>query len=106
MMLYNPTPFFYIPGILLFIFGAVMTTGLATISHMEIIRIHSFILGSVITIVGLQIIATGGYMNVYGIIQGKIDRKGLTAKFMDYHSLEVGLVVGIILLISGMTLGT
>jgi glycosyltransferase involved in cell wall biosynthesis len=106
MMLYDPTPFFYIPGILLFIFGIVMTIGLATVSNLEIIRIHSFILGSVITIVGLQIIATGGYMNVYGIIQGKIDRKGLTAKLMDYHSLEAGLVIGIVLFISGMILGS
>jgi glycosyltransferase involved in cell wall biosynthesis len=105
MMLYNPTPFFYIPGVLLFIFGAVMTAGLAATSSLEIIRIHSFILGSVIIIVGLQIIATGGYMNVYGIVQGKIDKKGLTAKVMDYHSLEVGLVIGIILLVSGMLLG-
>jgi glycosyltransferase involved in cell wall biosynthesis len=105
MMLYDPTPFFYIPGILLFIFGVVMTVGLATTSNLEIIRIHSFILGSVIIIVGLQIIATGGYMNVYGIVQGKIDKKGLTAKVMDYHSLEAGLVIGIMLLISGMILG-
>ena len=60
MMLYNPTPFFYIPGILLFIFGIVMTVGLAATSDFEIIRIHSFILGSVIIIVGIQIIATGG----------------------------------------------
>lgn len=106
MMLYNPTPFFYIPGVLLFIFGLVMTIGLATVSHLEIIRIHSFILGSVITIVGLQIIAAGGYMNVYGIMHNKIDRKGLTAKLLDYHSLEAGLVIGIILFISGMMLGS
>ncbi len=105
MMLYNPTPFFYIPGILLFIFGTVMTIGLATVSHLEIIRIHSFILGGVIIIVGLQIIAAGGYMNVYGIVHNKIDRKGLTAKLLDYHSLEVSLIIGIILFISGMILG-
>jgi len=82
-----------------------MTVGLAARSDMEIIRIHSFILGSVVTIVGLQILVTGGYMNVYGIIQGKIDKKGLTAKIMDYHSLEAGLVIGIILFTSGMILG-
>jgi glycosyltransferase involved in cell wall biosynthesis len=105
MMLYRPTPFFYIPGIPLFLFGIIMTVELATISHIEIIRIHSFILGSVITIIGLQIIVTGIYMNIYGILHNKIDRKGLTAKLMDYHSLEAGLIVGIILFISGMILG-
>lgn len=106
MMLYNPTPFFYIPGILLFIFGIAMTIGLSERSNTQIIRVHSFILGSIITIIGTQIIATGGYMNIYGIVQGKIDRKGLTAKVMDYHSLETGLVVGIILFVSGMILGS
>ena len=106
MMLYNPTPFFYIPGVILFIFGVVVTVGLATRSSMEIIRIHSFIMGSIVIIIGMQIIVTGGYMNVYGIIQGKIDRKGLTAKLMDYHSLEVGLIIGITLFIGGMMLGS
>lgn len=105
MMLYNPTPFFYIPGVLLFTFGIVMTAGLASTSQLELIRIHSFILGSVIIIIGLQIIVTGGYMNVYGIIQNKIDNKGLAAKLLNYHSLEKGLVVGIILFTSGMVLG-
>ncbi len=105
MMLYNPTPFFYIPGILLLIFGIVVTVGLATRSHMEIIRVHSFILGSIVTIIGAQIIATGGYMNVYGIVHNKIDRKGLTAKLLDYHSLEAGLIIGIILFVGGMIFG-
>jgi glycosyltransferase involved in cell wall biosynthesis len=105
MMLYDPTPFFYIPGILLLIFGIVMTVGLATRSDIEIIRIHSFILGGIVIIIGMQIIVTGGYMNIYGMIQNKIDRKGLTAKLLDYHSLEVGLIIGIILFISGIMLG-
>lgn len=105
MMLYNPTPFFYLPGILLFIFGIVMTVGLATTSELEIIRIHSFVLGSIVTIIGTQIIATGGYMNIYGIVHNNIDRKGLTAKLLDYHSLETGLIIGIILFISGMIFG-
>ena len=106
MMLYNPTPFFYIPGVLLFTFGVAMTAGLATRSHMEIIRIHSFILGAVVIIIGMQIIVTGGYMTIYGMIHSKIDRKGLAGKLLDYHSLEVGLVIGIILFFSGMLLGS
>lgn len=105
MMLYHPTPFFYIPGILLFAFGIIVTVGLATRSDLEIIRIHSYILGSMIIIIGTQMIATGGYMNVYGIMHNKIDRKGLTAKLLDYHNLEIGLIVGIILFAGGLILG-
>lgn len=105
MMLYHPTPFFYIPGILLFIFGIFMTGSLA-MSNLGIARLHSFILGSMITIIGMQMLATGGYMNVYGIMHNKIDRKGLTAKLLDYHSLEYGLVIGIALFAGGMILGS
>jgi len=106
MMLYNPTPFFYIPGTLLFIFGIAMTVGLATTSRLEIIRIHSYILGSMVIIIGTQMIATGGYMNIYGIVHNKIDRRGLTDKLLNYHSLENGLIIGIILFIAGIVLGS
>lgn len=106
MMLYNPTPFFYIPGVLLFIFGAAMTIGLETRSDLEIIRVHSYILGAVVIIVGMQIIVTGGYMTIYGMIHNKIDRTGLASKLLDYHSLEKGLLIGIVLFLSGMIKGS
>ncbi len=106
MMLYNPTPFFYIPGLLLFILGAFMTLTLAIRGNVETTSLHSFILGSMLTIIGTQMIATGSYMKVYGIIHNKIEKTGITAKILDYHSLEYGLVVGILLFFAGMVLGS
>ncbi len=106
MMLYNPTPFFYIPGLLLFILGVFMTLTLAIRGNVETTSLHSFILGSMLAIIGTQMIATGIYMKVYGIIHNKIEKTGVTAKLLDYHSLEYGLVIGMLLFFAGMVLGS
>lgn len=106
MMLYNPTPFFYIPGLLLFLLGAFMTLVLAIRGNVETTSLHSFILGSMLAIAGTQMIATGSYMKVYGILHNKIDKTGWTAKLLDYHSLEYGLVLGILLFLAGIGLGS
>lgn len=106
MMLYNPTPFFYIPGFLLFTLGAFMTLTLAMRGNVETTGLHSFILGSMLAIIGTQMVTTGSYMKIYGILNNKIEKKGLTAKLLDYHSLEFGLLTGILLFIGGMTLGS
>jgi glycosyltransferase involved in cell wall biosynthesis len=106
MMLYNPTPFFYIPGFLLFMLGAFMTLSLFIKGNVETTRLHSFILGSMLAIIGMQMVTTGGYLKVYGILHNKIEKKGFTAKLLDYHSLESGLMVGIVLFMAGMVLGS
>lgn len=106
MMLYNPTPFFYIPGLLLFILGAFMTLALVIRGNVETTSLHSFFLGSMLAVIGTQMIATGIYMKIYGILHNKIEKTGITAKLLDYHSLEYGLVIGIALFFAGMVLGS
>lgn len=106
MMLYNPTPFFYIPGVLLFLLGAFMVFTLAIKGNVETTSLHSFILGSMLAIIGTQITTTGIFMKVYGMICNKIEKKGLTARILDYHSLEKGLFAGALMFFAGMVLGT
>lgn len=106
MMLYNPTPFFSIPGLLLFILGAFMTLALVIRGNVETTSLHSFFLGSMLAVIGTQMIATGIYMKIYGILHNKIEKTGITAKLLDYHSLEYGLVIGIALFFAGMVLGS
>lgn len=106
MMLYNPTPFFSIPGLLLFILGAFMTLALVIRGNVETTSLHSFFLGSMLAVIGTQMIATGVYMKIYGILHNKIEKTGITAKLLDYHSLEYGLVIGIALFFAGMVLGS
>lgn len=105
MMLYNPTPFLFIPGLFVFCLGVFMTAALAMRGNVETTSLHSFILGSMLAIIGVQMIATGGYMKIYGIVHNKIDRTGITAHLLDYHSLEVGLLLGLILFAGGIVSG-
>lgn len=106
MMLYNPTPFLFIPGLFVFCLGVFMTIALSIRGNVETTSLHSFILGSLLAIIGVQMIATGGYMKIYGIIHNKIDRTGITAHLLDYHSLEVGLLLGLILFAGGIISGS
>lgn len=106
MMLYNPTPFFSIPGFLILLLGIFMTVTLSFRGDVETTSLHSFILGSMLLVIGTQMMATGSYMKVYGIVHNRIDKTGLTSKLLDYHSLESGLVFGIILFLAGIVLGS
>ena len=49
-----------------------MTMTLRLRGNVEITGLHSFILGSMLAIIGTQMIATGSYMKVYGIIHNKV----------------------------------
>lgn len=105
MMLYNPTPFLFLPGIVFFVFGLLLTLTLMLRGDGVTTRLHSLIFGGILTIIGYQTIVTGLYMKVYGVVHGITEVKGFIRKFLDYHSLEVGLFIGITLFIIGLTMG-
>jgi glycosyltransferase involved in cell wall biosynthesis len=106
MMLYNPTPFFSIPGFLILLLGVFMTVTLSIRGDVETTSLHSYILGCMLLIIGAQMIATGGYMKVYGIVHNRINKTGITSKLLDYHSLEFGLFFGIFLFFVGLIWGS
>ncbi len=105
MMLYRPVPFLYLPGAFVFILGFLITSSLLFTESAAYNRSHSFILGSMLLIIGGQTLATGGYMKTYGLIHGlyKVDKK--SKKLLNYHSLEKELFVGSIILGLGIILG-
>jgi glycosyltransferase involved in cell wall biosynthesis len=105
MMLYQPVPFLYLPGAFVFILGFLITTSLLLTKNAADARLHSFILGSMLLIIGGQILATGVYMKTYGLIHGMY-RDGITGKkLLSYHSLERELFGGSIILGFGLILG-
>lgn len=105
MMLYRPVPFLYIPGGFVFLLGLLITISLLLTGNAVYNRLHSFILGSMLLIIGGQILATGGYMKTYGLIHGihRDDKK--SKKLLSYHSLEKELLAGSLILGSGFILG-
>jgi glycosyltransferase involved in cell wall biosynthesis len=105
MMLYQPVPFLYLPGAFVFILGFLITISLLLTESAAYNRLHSFILGSMLLIVGGQTFATGAYMKTYGIIHGMY-REGTTGKkLLNYHSLERELLGGSLILGFGLILG-
>ena len=105
MMLYRPVPFLYLPGAFVFILGFLITSSLLFTESAAYNRLHSFILGSMLLIIGGQTLATGVYMKTYGLIHGmyQVDKKNKT--LLNYHSLEKELFVGSIILGIGIILG-
>lgn len=105
MMLYNPTPFLFVPGSLVLLLGIFMTITMIMRGDVVTGSFHSFILGSLMAIIGIQMLSTGSYIQIYGIMRNKIDRSGITSVLLNYHSLEIGLIIGLILLSAGLILG-
>jgi glycosyltransferase involved in cell wall biosynthesis len=105
MMLYKPVSFLYLPGAFVFMLGFLITASLLLTESAAYNRLHSFILGSMLLIIGGQTLATGGYMKTYGLIHGmhRDDIKG--KKLLSYHSLEKELLGGSLILVSGIVLG-
>ncbi len=105
MMLYQPVPFLYLPGAFVFILGFLITTSLLLTESAAYNRLHSFILGSMLLIIGGQTLATGGYMKTYGLIHGMYRNGKKSRKLLSYHSLEKELLGGSLILGSGLILG-
>ena len=106
MMLYRPVPFLVVPGVFVFLLGMLLTATIMLKENIEDNRMHSLILGSMLLLIGSQTISTGIYMKAYGFVHGmyKSD-SGFIKKLLDYHSLERDLVVGALMVVTGIFIG-
>lgn len=102
MMLYRPVPFLMVPGVVALIIGLALAT---VVSLYEQNRMHSLILGSLLLVIGYQMLLAGLYFAAFGVAYGVSSRSSLIKKIMSYHSLEKELLLGILLLAFGLTLG-
>ena len=102
MMLYRPVPFLMIPGVVALIIGLALA---AAVSLHEQNRMHSLILGSLLLLIGYQMLLAGLYFAAFGVAYGVSSSSNLTKKIMSYHSLEKELLIGILLLAFGLALG-
>jgi glycosyltransferase involved in cell wall biosynthesis len=102
MMLYRPVPFLMIPGVVALIIGLGLA---AAVSLNEQNRMHSLILGSLLLVIGYQMLLAGLYFAAFGVAYGVSSSSKLTKKLMSYHSLEKELLLGLLLLAFGVVLG-
>lgn len=102
MLLYSPFHLFLLPGILLVSLGI---SSLVYTYFVSPIRLHTMILGSILTIVGFQIISFGISSKVYAVKEGLEEPSRLTNFFMRYSVLEEGLLIGGVVFLVGIILG-
>ena len=106
MMLYRPMPFLFVPGAFVFILGMFLTATIMFKGDVVENRLHSLILGSMLLVIGSQILTTGIYVKVYGFVHGLYKREEKwVKKLIDYHSLEKELVAGGFVVTVGLFLG-
>lgn len=106
MMLYRPLPFLFLPGAAAFLLGALITGSLLLSGDAAENRLHSFILGSMLLMLGGQLLATGGYMKTYSVVRDiRLKNKTNDVKWLNYHSLETELLIGSLILGAGLIIG-
>jgi len=105
VLLMDPLPFLTIPGLLFAVLGLFLMAIFYISGNIETSHLHSFIMGAVLLIGGIQLFFLGISTNVYSMVHGYKEKVGLTKKFLDYHSLERFLVVGGVFIFAGLLLG-
>jgi len=102
MMLYRPVPFLMVPGMVALVLGIVLAAG---VSIEDETRMHSLILGSLLLIIGYQMLLAGLYFAAFSATYGVSSSSKVAKKLTSYHSLEKELLLGFLLLAGGVILG-
>jgi hypothetical protein len=102
MMLYRPTPFLLGPGLIALAVGVILTL---TVAIQGDSRLHTLILGSLLLIIGYQMLLAWIHFGAFGTVYGFSKSSGIVKKIMSYHSLGRELSIGLIFLAAGVVGG-
>lgn len=102
MMLYRPTPFLLGPGLVVLLLGISLVIGVSLLGQS---RMHSLILGSLLVIIGYQMMLAWMHFGAFGETYGVNRGSGAVNKFLSYHSLGRELLLGVVLLVIGLGIG-
>jgi lipopolysaccharide biosynthesis glycosyltransferase len=105
VLLLKPLPFIAIPGIIFAAVGFLLMSFFYVEGNIESSHLHTFILGAIMIMGGLQIVLTALLMKTYSVIHGYEKKIGIIELFMRYHNLEKFLLAGVLLVFSGILIG-
>jgi glycosyltransferase involved in cell wall biosynthesis len=105
VLLMKPLPFIAVPGFLFSVVGILLMTFFSFNGDIESSHLHTFILGAILVIGGIQVVLSGFLMKTYSVIHGYEKKQGFIEFLMKYHSLEIFLVLGFLLIFAGILLG-
>ena len=98
MLLYSPEYLFLVPGIFIFLAGLflllLLLQGPASLFGVILLDIHPMILGSLLAIVGYQVILLGVYAKTYAIVNRLDEDKGIISAINNKVNLEKGILIG------------
>jgi glycosyltransferase involved in cell wall biosynthesis len=107
MLLLSPTYLFMVPGLLFMLIGSLALVALDW-GPIKIGRLsfdyHYMLLGSLLSILGFQIVVTGLFAKAYCYARGLLSSDSILAALKRHFSLERGLVAGLILFLTGFLL--
>lgn len=102
MMLYRPTPFLLGPGLIVLLLGVSLVIIVTLLGQS---RMHSLILGSLLVIIGYQMLLAWMQFGAFGEMYGVNKSSGTVNKYLSYHSLGRELLLGVVLLLVGLIIG-
>jgi glycosyltransferase involved in cell wall biosynthesis len=105
VLLMKPLPFIAIPGILFAAIGFLLMSFFYVKGNVESSHLHTFILGAIMVMGGMQIVLSALLMKTYSVIHGYERKVGIIKLFMRYHNLEKFLIAGAFLAFFGILLG-
>jgi glycosyltransferase involved in cell wall biosynthesis len=105
VLLMKPLPFIAIPGLIFSLLGLLLMAFFYAQGDIESAHLHTFILGAIMLMGGLQVILTGFLMKTYSVIHGYERKSGIVEVLMNYHNLEKFIIVGSLLALIGVLFG-
>jgi glycosyltransferase involved in cell wall biosynthesis len=105
VLLMKPLPFIAIPGILFSMVGFFLMAFFYLQGDVEKSHLHTFILGAIMLLGGLQVVITGFLMKTYSVIHGYENKAGIIEILMKYHNLEKFLILGFLVTAIGILAG-
>ncbi|MES1261393.1 MAG: glycosyltransferase family 2 protein [Acidobacteriota bacterium] len=104
MLLYSPRWLFLIPGIVLMVAGAIGVAALArsnvTIGPLHF-GVHTMLYSAMTILAGYQAVTFAIFTKIFGIAEGLLPPDPRLNRMFRYVTLELGLVVGFLLLLAG-----
>jgi len=105
VLLMKPLPFIAIPGIIFAVVGFLLMMFFYITGNVESSHLHTFILGAIMMMGGMQVVLTALLMKTYSVIHGYETKIGIIELFMRYHNLEKFLLFGALLVFFGVLIG-
>ncbi len=101
LLLYSPRWLFLYPGGLLMLLGLIITLWLLPGSR-GIFDIHTLVFAATAILVGFQAVAFAIFTKIFAISEGLLPEDNRLNKVFHYINLEVGLIIGSIILLLGI----